>query len=91
MRQESHERWALETAKKHAMPKAKEWQGMTPEQLRDTLPVRVLSLARATQRRELVSANLRDAGGWRLGQARWPGSRHNILAAPLVVARQRLH
>lgn len=35
---------------------------MTAEQMRDTLPVRVLSLARETKRQELVSAGLHGAG-----------------------------
>lgn len=48
--------------KKLALSRAKEWQDTTPEQLRDRLPIRVISLARIHARRQTVLTHLQAAG-----------------------------
>ncbi|KAF6254370.1 hypothetical protein COO60DRAFT_1627904 [Scenedesmus sp. NREL 46B-D3] len=51
----------METAKRH-MPKDSTYQDMTPEQLRQQLPIRVVSLARETDRRTAITKTLAAAG-----------------------------
>ncbi|KAF8070959.1 glycosyltransferase 25 family member [Scenedesmus sp. PABB004] len=55
-------RWLRAEAAKAVMPKDPTWQHMTPEQLRDALPVRVISLTRAKERREVIVNQLERAG-----------------------------
>jgi hypothetical protein len=55
-------KWEELEAAKRMMPKAPAFQDMTPQQLRSNLPVRVISLARATERRNQLITALNAAG-----------------------------
>jgi hypothetical protein len=59
---DAEEKWKELEAAKRAMPKDSTHQNMTPQQLRETLPVRVISLARATARRATIAKVLEAAG-----------------------------
>jgi phosphoketolase len=58
----AEQRWKELEAAKRIMPKALTFQDMTPQQLREELPVRVISLARATERRTKLIKTLDAAG-----------------------------
>jgi hypothetical protein len=58
----AEEKWKDLEAAKRVMPKDSTYQNMTAHQLRTALPVRVISLARAAERRATTIKGLSAAG-----------------------------